>query len=51
MAHPQDWAVGVKNSTQLLGLKYLGPASAESAHKHGKGSYKMCEGLPVSILY
>ena len=29
------------------GLKYRGPASAESAHKHGKGSYKMCEGLPA----
>ena len=24
------------------GLKYRGLASAESAHKHGKGSYKMC---------
>ena len=25
-----------------LGLKYRGPVSAESVHKHGKGSYKMC---------
>ena len=31
------------------GLKYRRPASAESAHKHFKGSYTVCEGLPVSI--
>ena len=46
-SRPQDWDVGVKNSTRPRGLKYRGPASAESAHKHGKGSYKMC---PISIL-
>ena len=45
-----NWPFGsgeeAKNSfikmAAMEGLKYRGPTSAESAHKHGKGSYKMC---------